>query len=54
MIEGRRIDDPARAEAFGLNAPFTLVEFDIELVPTEQPELQTRHQRPRALENETA
>ncbi|ONF43780.1 catechol 1,2-dioxygenase [Marinobacter lutaoensis] len=54
VIEGRRIDDPARAEAFGLNAPFTLVEFDIELVPTEQPELQTRHQRPRALENETA
>ncbi|WP_336367500.1 catechol 1,2-dioxygenase [Marinobacter sp. C2H3] len=54
VIDATRVDDPARAEAFGLNAPFTEVVFDIQLVPTDKPELQTRHERKRALESDAA
>ncbi|MBH8581419.1 catechol 1,2-dioxygenase [Bisbaumannia pacifica] len=50
LVEGRPIDDAAEAEARGLEGPFTEVVFDIELSRTEAPELQSRHKRPRALE----
>ena len=38
----------------GVNGPFTRVEFNIELVTTDKPELQSRHERQRALEGEAA
>jgi catechol 1,2-dioxygenase len=54
VIDAVRVEDPAQAEAYGLNGPFTRVEFNIELVSTDKPELQTRHERQRALEGEAA
>ncbi len=54
VIEANRVDDPAKAEQFGLNKPFTEVEFNIQLVSTDKSELQTRHERKRALEGEAA
>ena len=54
MVEANRIEDPAKAEQFGLNKPFTEVEFNIQLVSTDKSELQTRHERKRALEGEAA
>ncbi|MED5295964.1 MAG: catechol 1,2-dioxygenase [Pseudomonadota bacterium] len=50
VIEGKRIEDPAEIATRELDGPFTEVVFDIELAPTEAPELQDRHKRPRALE----
>ena len=50
VIEGKRIEDAAEADKRGLEGPFTEVVFDVELAPTEVPELQSRHKRPRALE----
>lgn len=54
VVEANRIDDPAQAEGYGLNKPFTKVEFNIQLVSTDKPELQSRHERKRALEGEAA
>ncbi len=54
VIEANRVDDLAKAEQFGLNKPFTEVEFNIQLVSTDKSELQTRHERKRALEGEAA
>lgn len=54
VIDAVRVEDPAQAETYGLNGPFTRVEFNIELVSTDKPELQTRHERQRALEGEAA
>jgi len=54
VVEANRIEDPAKAEQFGLNKPFTEVEFNIQLVSTDKPELQNRHERKRALEGEVA
>tara|TARA_Y100001956_G_C4030519_1_gene146026 strand:- start:24 stop:704 length:681 start_codon:yes stop_codon:yes gene_type:complete len=54
VVEANRIDDPAQAEGYGLNKPFTKVEFNIQLVSTDKPELQNRHERKRALEGEAA
>ncbi|MDX1559971.1 MAG: catechol 1,2-dioxygenase [Marinobacter sp.] len=54
VVEANRIEDPAKAEQFGLNKPFTEVEFNIQLVSTDKSELQTRHERKRALEGEAA
>ncbi len=54
VIDAVRVEDPAQAEAYGLNGPYTRVEFNIELVSTDKPELQTRHERQRALEGEAA
>lgn len=54
VVEANRIDDPVQAEAYGLNKPFTKVEFNIQLVSTDKPELQNRHERKRALEGEAA
>lgn len=54
VVEANRIEDPDRAEQFSLNKPFTEVEFNIQLVSTDKSELQTRHERKRALEGEAA
>lgn len=54
VVEATHIEDPAKAEQFGLNKPFTEVEFNIQLVSTDKSELQTRHERKRALEGEAA
>mgnify|MGYP001293270759 CR=1 FL=1 len=54
MVESNRVEDLDRAEQFGLNKPFTEVEFNIQLVATDKPELQSRHERKRALEGEAA
>ncbi|GAA0847471.1 catechol 1,2-dioxygenase [Marinobacter szutsaonensis] len=54
VVEANRIEDPAKAEQFGLNKPFTEVEFNIQLVSTDKTELQSRHERKRALEGEVA
>ncbi len=54
VVEANRIDDPAQAEGYGLSKPFTKVEFNIQLVSTDKPELQNRHERKRALEGEAA
>lgn len=54
VIDAERIDDPAAAEKLGLDKPFTRVQFNIQLLATELPELQTRHERKRALEGDAA
>ncbi|MEA1079912.1 catechol 1,2-dioxygenase [Marinobacter qingdaonensis] len=54
VIDAVRVEDPTQAETYGLNGAFTRVEFNIELVSTDKPELQTRHERQRALEGEAA
>jgi catechol 1,2-dioxygenase len=50
----RDIDDPAEIEARGLEGPFAEVNFDFELKHTDNPELQERIKRVRALEAEAA
>ncbi|GAA3550663.1 catechol 1,2-dioxygenase [Zobellella aerophila] len=52
VVEAVRVEDAAAAEQFGLNKPFTRVEFNIQLVSTDKAELQSRHERLRALENQ--
>ncbi|MAZ06044.1 catechol 1,2-dioxygenase [Marinobacter sp. SS8-8] len=54
VVDANRVEDSAKSEAFGLNKPFTEVEFNVQLVSTDKPELQTRHERKRALEGEVA
>ncbi len=54
VIEPRRVEDPAKAEQYGLEGPYTEVVFDVQLVATDKPELQQRHERKRALEGESA
>ncbi|QTN42169.1 catechol 1,2-dioxygenase [Marinobacter salsuginis] len=54
VVDANRVEDVSKAEVFGLNKPFTEVEFNIQLVATEDPELQTRHERKRALEGEAS
>ncbi|MBL1376241.1 catechol 1,2-dioxygenase [Zobellella iuensis] len=54
VVDAVRVEDPAAAEQLGLSQPFTRVEFNIRLLATDQPELQVRHERKRALEGETA
>ncbi|WP_445402114.1 catechol 1,2-dioxygenase [Zobellella sp. An-6] len=54
VCDAVRIEDAAAAEQYGLNQPFTKVEFNIQLLATDKPELQNRHERKRALESETA
>lgn len=54
VVEANRIDDPAQAEQYGLNGPFTRLVFDVQLVATDAPELQQRHSRQRALEGAPA
>ncbi|WP_431025148.1 catechol 1,2-dioxygenase [Halomonas sp. H5] len=52
VVEGTRIEDAAEAEKRGLDGAFTEVVFDVELAGTDRLELQTRHGRPRAKEDE--
>src|SRR5690554_6305770 len=54
VVEANRVEDPASAEQFGLNSPFTAVEFNIQLVSTDKATLYDRPQRKRALEGEAA
>jgi catechol 1,2-dioxygenase len=50
VVEAVRVEDPSEAAAFDIKGPFTRVEFNVQLVSTEKPELQVRHERNRALE----
>ncbi|MCM2130632.1 catechol 1,2-dioxygenase [Larsenimonas rhizosphaerae] len=52
VIPAERIDDVSEIEKRALEGPFSQVVFDIELSPTDKVELQARHARPRAKENE--
>ncbi|RUR34854.1 catechol 1,2-dioxygenase [Vreelandella nanhaiensis] len=52
VIPAERIDDPAEIAKRDLDGPFSHVVFDIELTKASAPELQTRHARPRAKEDE--
>ncbi|MGC3874354.1 catechol 1,2-dioxygenase [Halomonas sp. GXIMD04776] len=52
VVAGRRIEDPAEVKQRELEGPFTEVVFDVVLPATEDPELQQRHKRARALEGE--
>ncbi|RTR06912.1 catechol 1,2-dioxygenase [Halomonas nitroreducens] len=52
VVAGQRIEDAAAIEASGFEGPFTQVVFDVELSATDTPELQVRHKRPRAKEDE--
>ncbi|MCX2523336.1 catechol 1,2-dioxygenase [Larsenimonas rhizosphaerae] len=52
VIPAERIDDVSEIEKRALEGPFSQVVFDIELSPTDEVELQARHARPRAKENE--
>lgn len=54
VVEANRVEDPAQAEHYGLNGPFTHLVFDVQLVAADVPELQERHPRQRALEGVTA
>ncbi|WP_027967826.1 catechol 1,2-dioxygenase [Halomonas halocynthiae] len=51
VVEGRRIEDTKDIATRDLDGPFTEVVFDVVLPATQDPELQQRHKRPRALEN---
>ncbi|GGX88535.1 catechol 1,2-dioxygenase [Litchfieldella qijiaojingensis] len=51
VIDANRIEDAAESELRGLTGPFTEVVFDVELARTDAAELQSRHKRPRALED---
>ena len=52
MVEGKQVAQSAEGERFGVTGPVTEVEFNIELVRTDKADLQDRHARPRALEDE--
>lgn len=52
VVDANRIEDPAEIAKRELDGPFSEVVFDIKLHKTDKPELQTRHARPRAKENE--
>ncbi|WP_417616554.1 catechol 1,2-dioxygenase [Oceanisphaera sp.] len=51
VVDAVRVEDAAAAEQYGLNKPFTQVEFNIQLVSTDKADLQSRHERQRALES---
>lgn len=51
VVDAVRVEDAAAAEQYGLSQPFTRVEFNIRLVSTDKAELQSRHERLRALES---
>ncbi|RUR43105.1 catechol 1,2-dioxygenase, partial [Vreelandella populi] len=52
VIPAEYIDDPATISQRELDGPFSEVVFDVQLAKTEAPELQVRHARPRAKEDE--
>ncbi|WP_417614004.1 catechol 1,2-dioxygenase [Oceanisphaera sp.] len=49
VVEGKRIEDPVLAEQYGLSQPFTQMEFNIQLLTTDNPNQQQPHERKRAL-----
>ncbi len=51
VVDAVRVEDATAAEQYGLSKPFTRVEFNIQLVSTDKAELQSRHERLRALES---
>ncbi len=52
VVPAERIEDPAEIAKRDLEGPFSHVVFNVELAKTEAPELQVRHARPRAKEDE--
>ncbi|MDI5935936.1 catechol 1,2-dioxygenase [Halomonas kalidii] len=52
VVPAKRIEDQGEIARRELDGPFAEVVFDIELARTDKPELQTRHARPRAKEDE--
>ncbi|TDX27663.1 catechol 1,2-dioxygenase [Modicisalibacter xianhensis] len=52
VVPANRIEDPAEIARRELDGPFSEVVFDVELAETDAPELQVRHKRPRAKEDE--
>lgn len=54
VVETHRVEDLKKTEQYGLSEPFTKVVFDVQLVSTDIPELQERHERQRALEGEVS
>ncbi|MGE6607657.1 catechol 1,2-dioxygenase [Halomonas sp. NPDC076908] len=52
VVPAERIEDPAEIAKRDLEGPFSHVVFDVALAPAEAPELQVRHARPRAKEDE--
>ena len=51
-MPAERIEDPAEIAKRELDGPFAQVVFDVELAQTDAAELQVRHARPRAKEDE--
>nr|WP_272946859.1 hypothetical protein [Halomonas sp. A3H3] len=52
VVPAERIEDPAEIAKRDLDGPFSHVVFDVALAPAEAPELQVRHARPRAKEDD--
>lgn len=52
VVPAERIEDADEIAKRELDGPFAEVVFDVELSKTDKPELQTRHARPRAKEDE--
>ena len=52
VVPAERIDDPAEIAKRDLDGPFSHVVFDVELAQTDAAELQVRHARPRAKEDD--
>ncbi|MCM2972424.1 catechol 1,2-dioxygenase [Larsenimonas suaedae] len=52
VIPAERIEDVSEIDQRGLDGAFSQVVFDIELSPTDEAALETRHARPRAKEDE--
>ncbi|MDR5905291.1 catechol 1,2-dioxygenase [Franzmannia qiaohouensis] len=52
VVPTTRIEDPAEIDNRELDGPFSEVVFDVELAKTDKPELQARHARARAKEDE--
>ena len=52
VVEGKYVEDQSEIARRELDGPFTEVVFDVELAKTDKAELQHRHARPRAKEDE--
>lgn len=53
VVEGKRVDEHPEAKQYGLEGPLTEVVFNVEMTPTEEAELQVRHKRARANEDDS-
>ncbi len=54
VVDANRVEQSETAAKHDVNGPITEIEFNVTLVATDKPELQERHNRPRALETGTA